>query len=240
MSLDNIKIVLVEPTHAGNVGGVARAMKNMGLTRLSLVAPVAYRTAEAYARAAGAADVVESAQCYDSLDAAIADCRLVIGTSARDRRIAWPTMTPREAGERLYRDAAESVGALVFGRERTGLTNAELDRCHALVTIPADPEFSSLNLACAVQVMAYELRLASVGNASLVEEAGPAGVMQGELRRFYIHLEEVLVQTEFLDPANPRKLMRRLQRVFNRAQLDQNEVNILRGILTAVQRKLNT
>lgn len=242
MNLTNIKVVLVEPTHAGNIGAVARAMKNMGIFHLSLVGPVEYRTPEAIARAAGAEDVLTTATVYASLDAAVADCIFVLGTSARPRRIAWPLLSPPAAARNLLQEAEHGPGALVFGRERTGLTNAELDRCHALSTIPANPDFSSLNIACAVQVMTYELFSAAntnnteVGGSVLAREP----VSQDEMRRFYEHLERVLVETEFLDPNNPRKLMRRLQRLFNRARLDQNELNILRGILTAVQRQSNT
>lgn len=231
-----IRFVLVEPSHAGNIGAAARALKNMGLRELVLVQPTPFMTDEAYARAAGADDVLANAQVHATLDDALADCQLVIGTSARDRRIEWPALSPREAAARLLAEATPARPvALVFGRERTGLTNAELDRCQAYVTIPTDPSFASLNLAAAVQIMAYELAVARNAHPRQRSEWVPAS--QLEIRRLYEHLYTVLVELEFLDPTNPRKLMRRLMRMFNRAELEQNEVNILRGILTAVQRR---
>lgn len=231
-----IRFVLVEPSHAGNIGAAARALKNMGLRELVLVRPAAHLSDEARARAAGADDVLEAARVHASLDEALADCQLVIGTSARNRRIEWPALSPREAAARLLQEAAPTRPvALVFGRERTGLTNEEIDRCQAYVTIPTDPAFPSLNLAATVQIMAYELALADNAHPRRRSEWQPAS--QAEMRRLYEHLNTVLVELEFLDPANPRKLMRRLMRLFNRAELEQNEANILRGILTAVQRR---
>jgi len=241
MSLDRIRIVLVAPSHSGNIGGCARAMKNMGLSRLVLVTPDEFPSEEATARAAGAEDVLERARICASLDEAVADCQLVIGTSARGRRIPWPVLAPGEAAQRIVRTSAEREVAVLFGRERTGLTNDELDRCQALVNIPTDPAFASLNLACAVQVIAYEIwRTAESGvqtSASAetaVEALGEPLATHDEVQRFYAHLEEVLVESGFLDPKNPRLLMRRLMRLFNRVELTNNEVNILRGILTAV------
>lgn len=231
-----IRFVLVEPSHAGNIGAAARALKNMGLRELALVRPAAHLSAEARARAAGADDVLEAARVYASLDEALAECPLVIGTSARDRRIEWPALSPREAAARAVAAATPACPvAMVFGRERTGLTNEELDRCQAYVTVPTDPAFPSLNLAATVQIMAYEVALAQGVHTRRRSEWQPA--THAEMRRLYEHLQTVLVELEFLDPANPRKLMRRLMRLFNRAELDQNEVNILRGILTAVQRR---
>jgi len=233
MSLDCLRIVLVQPTHPGNIGGVARAMKNMALETLWLVSPPDFTGQGAVARAAGAIDVLERARVCATLDEALSDCTLVIGTSARDRRIPWPSLSAQEAAERLVAEAVTGKVALVFGRERTGLTNEELDRCHFLVNIPANPDFSSLNLACAVQVLAYEIMLARTAESRAPIAAERAS--NEDLARLYEHLESVLVEIDFLDPANPRKLMRRLIRLFNRAGLDQNELNILRGILTAVQ-----
>lgn len=240
MSLPNIRIVLVNPTHPGNIGGVARAMKNMCLENLVLVAPCEFPAAAATARAAGADDVLGRTQVYATLDEALQGCRLVVGTSARSRNIAWPTLTPPRAAQKLLTEAVTAPVALVFGPERTGLTNEQLDRCHYLVSIPANPEFSSLNLACAVQVMAYELWSASSdSNLMAPEETSGDDISTlasaEDVQRLYRHMEEVLVQIQFLDPANPRKLMRRLMRLYNRARLDNNELNILRGILTAVQ-----
>ncbi len=240
MALSDIRVILVHPTHPGNVGAVARAMKNMGLRQLVLVAPCALPDPEAHARAAGADDVLAAARSVATLEQAIAGCSLVIGTSARSRAIAWPSLDPRAAAEIMVAESAQGEVALVFGSERTGLTNEQLDRCHYTVSIPADPQFSSLNLACAVQVMAYEIR-----QAECPQESGAAGadrsgagthpVGSEDMERFYAHLEQVLVEIGFLDQANPRKLMRRLMRLFNRSRPDSNEMNILRGILTAVQ-----
>lgn len=229
-----IRIVLVGTTHPGNIGAVARAMKNMGLAELALVRPRHFPHEDATARASGAEDVLESARVVDDLADALADCRFVAGASARARTIDWPTLPPRECARRLADESASGVAAAVFGPEKSGLTNEDLDRCHALLTIPADPAFSSLNLAMAVQILCYELRLART-------EAGPEAVPRevplasGEdLERFYAHLEQVLTASGFLDPENPRFLMRRLRRLFVRAEPDQNEVNILRGILAAL------
>jgi tRNA (cytidine32/uridine32-2'-O)-methyltransferase len=236
MPLDSIRIVLSRPTHPGNIGAATRAMKNMGLRELLLVAPEKFPHPEAVARAVDAADILERARICVTLEQALGDCRLVIGTSARNRRIGWPTLMPRECAQRLVVAAAQGPVALVFGQERTGLTNEELDRCQYVVTIPTSPEYSSLNLASAVQILAYEIFLASiVGGVRNDEVRDEPLATAGELQLFYEHLEQVLAQTGFLDPSNPRLLMRRLVRLFGRTELDRNELNILRGILTSVQ-----
>jgi TrmH family RNA methyltransferase len=239
MALSNIRIVLVRPTHPGNIGATARAMKNMSLRRLYLVAPEKFPSPEATDRAAGADDVLENAVICPLLEEAIKDCHLVIGTTARSRRIEWPTLDPLAGARRLVERAGQGPVALLFGQERTGLLNEELDRCHGMVTIPADSEYSSLNLASAVQILAYEIYRANLTAAATSETAEPLGraVNQEDMQRFYQHLEKVLQQIGFLDPANPRLLMRRLMRLFNRAGLDDNEMNILRGILTAIQKR---
>lgn len=230
---DRVRIVLVETTHPGNVGAAARAMKNMGLSRLYLVRPQRYPSADATARAAGADDLLARAVICDDLDEALAGCGLIFGASARSRKITWPQLDPRGAAARIAGAGAEA--AVVFGREHAGLTNEELDRCNYLLTIPADPAFSSLNVAAAVQVVTYELRMAT---GETPPPAGNEPLATAEQReRLYQHLEQVLLDLEFLDPANPKHLMRRLRRLFNRVELDQNEVHILRGILTAVERK---
>lgn len=237
-ALTRIRIVLNRPTHPGNIGAVARAMKTMCLEQLYLVAPHRFPALEAIALAAGAEDVLDRAQVCQTLEEAVHDCRLIIGTSARSRRIDWPTLEPSEGARQILVAAAEDSVALVFGQERTGLINKELDRCHAVIAIPANPAYSSINLAGSVQIMAYELMRAGVVAPSAdetLESARPA--THGEMEHFYQHFEQVLIETGFLDPANPRFLMRRLRRLFNRATPDQNEVNILRGILTSVQHK---
>ncbi len=240
-ALDKIKIVLTGTTHPGNIGAAARAMKTMGLTRLALVAPKIFPCAEATARAAGADDILARAVVYDTLQEAVSECVMVYGTSARLRNLACPILAPEQAAGQLLERARQSADvAIVFGRERTGLTNAELDICHRMIVIPANPEFSSLNLAAAVQIMCYELCKSEYVDT----ETGPDIAAQGgtvsveALDHLYAHLQEVMIQIRFLDPQKPRRLMRRLKQLFNRAGLDENEYNILRGILTAVQESL--
>lgn len=234
--LDSIAIVLVGTTHPGNIGSAARAMKTMGLSDLRLVAPSQYPDETATARASGARDVLEGARVFSSLAEAVADRDFVVGTTARERHHQWPVVDPREASERLAGDRPR--GALVFGRERTGLTNEEVDRCRCLVRIPANPDYSSLNLGAAVQVMAYELRMTALSPPERAPQPPPEfpPATVDELEGFYGHLERVLNETGFLDPDNPRHLMRRLRRLFEKAGPDRNEVNILRGILKSVQR----
>jgi TrmH family RNA methyltransferase len=231
---NRIRIVLVETSHPGNIGAAARAMKTMGLERLTLVNPGEFPHPDASARASGAVDVLEQAQVTATLDEALTGCALVAGTSARRRGIGPPQLEPRECAARLAATAAGQQVALLFGRERIGLTNEELDRCHVLVNIPANPEYASLNLAAAVQVLAYELRLALATPATPLEAESPPATAE-EMERLYAHLEQAALETGFLDPANPKHLMRRLRRLFNRAQPDQNEVHILRGLLSALQ-----
>jgi TrmH family RNA methyltransferase len=233
----NIKIVLVETSHPGNIGAAARAMKTMGLDQLALVSPRDYPCAEATARASGADDVLARAVVHASLEEAIADCRLVLGTSARLRSLKWPQLNPRETADQVLKEAGDGRVALVFGRERVGLTNEELALCHYLVNIPSNPEYSSLNLAAAVQIICYELMMQGGGaQAAEVQELGELPVDQQEMERLYGHFETALIELDFLDPENPKHLMRRLRRLYNRVRLTQNEVNILRGILTAAQR----
>lgn len=233
-----IRIVLVRPTHPGNIGAAARALKNMGLSRLDLVAPENYPDPEASARAVDAKDVLEGAIIFPTLDEALKDCKTVIGTSSRQRRIEWPTLDPSACARRMLADAEHGAVALLFGQERTGLTNVELDRCQAVVEIPANPAYPSLNIAGAVQILAYEIwRAHSDRRANIAARSGESPASREDMQRLYRHLQEVLVQLQFLDPENPRLLMRRLIRLFNRAAPTHNEMNILRGILTAVQQR---
>jgi TrmH family RNA methyltransferase len=235
--MSRIHFVLVRPTHTGNIGAYARAMKTMGLESLRLVRPCPALDAQAQAMAAGADDVLERAVMFDSLDEAIRDCGYVLGTSARGRRIGWPVLAPRDGAASLLEQATSQPVAMLLGQERTGLTNDELDRCHALVTIPANPDYSSLNIASALQIMAYEIYTAAIGGAAApVSMHAHTPVTHEEMHQFYRHLQQVMTETGFLDPAKPRLLMRRLVRLFNRARPDSNEINILRGILTSVQR----
>jgi TrmH family RNA methyltransferase len=209
-------------------------MKNMGLVELVLVDPLHFPHADATARASGAEDVLERARVVESLADALTDCNYVAGASARSRTIGWPTLLPRECAQRLLAESQHGVAAAVFGPEKSGLTNEDLDQCHTLLTVPTVPGFSSLNLAMAVQVLCYELRMAELGDhVPPVVRATPLATGD-DLERFYLHLEQVLTASRFLDPENPRHLMRRLRRLFARAEPDQNEINILRGILASL------
>lgn len=239
----DIRIVLVNPSHPGNVGAAARAMKNMGLSKLVLVAPQEFPDPRAIWRAVGAKDLVENAQVFDRLDEAICDCQLVVGTSARERKIPWPMVEPRACADTIYSQPDDAKIAVLFGREDSGLTNDELQRCNLHVNVPTMDAYRSLNLAMAVQIISYELRM-----RSLQEEQRPTGPMDewdeplasaDDVERFYAHLSETLEQLKFLDPDNPRQLMVRMRRLFNRARLDQMELNILRGILSEVEKKIN-
>ncbi len=235
MSSHPIRIVLVGTTHPGNIGAVARAMKNMGLSELALVRPRHFPHEEATARASGADDLLENATVHETLAEAVEGCVYVTGTSARSRALAWPTLEPKGGAKTLLQEAERGPVAAVFGPEKTGLCNEDMDRCDSLLTIPTDPEFSSLNLAMAVQVLTYEIRSATAEALPPFEtEADPATA--DEMEYFYEHLETVLRDVRFLDPDNPRHLMRRLRRLFIRARPDKNELNILRGILTAIDR----
>ncbi|WP_457673673.1 RNA methyltransferase [Thiolapillus sp.] len=233
MPMKNVRIVLVETSHGGNIGAVARAMKNMCLDDLALVKPRQFMSEECVARASGADDILREAEVHGDLDAALADCSLVVGASARLRTVAWPQLDPRQCAALVAERAAGGQQvALVFGRERTGLTNAELERCQYLVHIPSNPDYSSLNLAMAVQVLAYELMMQQAPDSpARPRELATAADMQG----LFSHLEQALEDIGFLDPRKSDKLMRRLKRLFHRAEPDQDEIRILRGILSAAQ-----
>jgi TrmH family RNA methyltransferase len=230
--LARVRIVLVEPQHPGNVGAAARAMKTMGLGDLALVRPGKFPHPDATDMAVGAADVLERAQVFSNLQTAIADCAYVVGSSARLRALPHNTTTPRELAPRLARDIAGRI-ALLFGSERVGLSNEDLEACHELVSVPADPQFRVLNLAAAVQILCYELRLAAEPALPGAPERQP--VDHNEMELFFQHLERVLVDIRFLNPDHPRQLMRRLKRMYARAAPDENEMNILRGILAATE-----
>lgn len=244
--LQNIRVVLVGTSHPGNIGGAARAMKNMGLSRLVLVAPEQFPHQEAWARASGADDILESAHVVATLEEALIGCSLVYGTSARDRHIPWPLLDPRECGVSCVEQIeGGSEVALVFGREYAGLTNEELQRCQFHVHIPSDPAFGSLNLAAAVQVLTYEARMAwlavqgkptKMEKVELTAEENLQPVTVDELELFFGHLERTLVEIGFLDPERPRHLMSRLRRLYGRSAISKLEMNILRGILTETQK----
>ncbi|WAG14085.1 tRNA (cytosine(32)/uridine(32)-2'-O)-methyltransferase TrmJ [Aeromonas hydrophila] len=235
--LDQIRIVLVNTSHTGNMGSAARAMKTMGLSQMVLVDPQAQPDDNAYALAAGASDLLANARIVSTLDEAIADCGLVIGSSARTRTLSWPMLDPREAGEKLVTEGMQHPVALVFGRERTGLTNDELQKCHYHVAIAANPEYSSLNLAMAVQTLCYEVRMhwlqqEQVGESDMAVDYPSAEQLEG----FYQHLEQTLLKTGFIADDHPGQVMSKLRRLFNRARPEAVELNILRGILTSVQK----
>jgi len=230
----SVRIVLVGTTHPGNIGAVARAMKNMGQSDLVLVNPRYFPHADATARASGADDILASARVTESVEEALTDCTYVAGASARSRTIGWPAMAPRECAQRLVAETPNGRAAAVFGPENSGLTNEDLDRCHTLLTIPTAPGFSSLNLAMAVQVLTYELRVATIENPGLVPTSDVPLASGEELALFFAHLEQVLAVSGYLDPENPRLLMRRLRRLFMRAEPDKSEINILRGILASL------
>ena len=235
-----IRMVLVNTTHPGNIGGAARAIKNMGLTELYLVQPREYPAPRAVWRAAGARDILTNVKVVESLDEAIAGCGLVVGTSARERRIPWPLINPRECGEKIWGEAARHNVALLFGREDRGLTNAELQKCHYHVHIPSNPDYSSLNLATAVQVLAYEVRMASLqdenGVLPSMDEWDQPLATADELELFHHHLAETMAMLNFYDPDNPKQLLTRMRRLFNRTRMDKMEVSMLRGLLTAAGR----
>jgi TrmH family RNA methyltransferase len=232
-----IRIVLVETSHPGNIGAAARAMKNMGLTDLRLVRPQNFPSSEAFARASGADDVLNAAQVHEHFADAIADCGLVVGTSARSRYLQWELVEPRECAQRVVNASRLSHVALVFGTERTGLTNDELQLCNLLVTIPTHPGYASLNVAMAVQLLSYEIWLAQRDGVPHQPDRDVPLATGDEMVRLYEHIERVLQEIDFQDRTGGGHLMSRIRRLFNRAQLDQNEMNILRGILTAVQSK---
>lgn len=236
--LDRIRIVLVNTSHPGNIGSAARAMKTMGLNELYLVAPQEFPHPKAVEMASGAADILEGAVIVDTLEKAIADCTLVVGTSARSRAIPWPLFSPRDITQKIKQEAPDSQVAIVFGREQSGLSNEELHQCHLHMQIPANPEYSSLNLAAAVQVVAYECRVASLEQGVVVDEWDYRLATADEMEKYFTHLQEVLIEIDFLKLNAPRKLMTRLRRLYLRTRPDVMEMNILRGMLTAVQEKL--
>jgi tRNA (cytidine32/uridine32-2'-O)-methyltransferase len=234
--LERIRVVLINTTHPGNIGAAARAMKVMGLSSLHLVTPKIFPNAEATAMASGADNLLQTAVVHDSLDSALAGCSLVLGTSARLRSLPMPLLDARRASEQAVQEAEGHDVAILFGRERYGLINEEMQRCQFLVNIPSNPEYSSLNLAQAVQIIGYELRVAAMGGAGVsVPPLDWAPVDDSQMEGLFSHLEQTLLDIRFLNPKQPKKLMMRLRRLFNRARPDQNEINILRGILKASQ-----
>lgn len=237
--MKNIRIVLINTSHPGNIGSAARAMKTMGLERLYLVNPKFFPHGQATALASNAADVLENATVVDSLDAAIQDCGLVIGTSARTRMLLWSSFSAEKAALKIKVAADQNTQvAIVFGREDSGLTNDEIKRCHCQVFIPSNPEYSSLNLSAAVQVIGYEIYKAFADHVEPVQPVGDVLATAQDIEHFYKHLERVLIEVEFLKVTRSTQIMNRLRRIFNRVSLEAKEVKILRGVLTAVGKKI--
>ncbi|ABE49080.1 RNA methyltransferase [Methylobacillus flagellatus] len=233
--LQQIRIVLCQTSHPGNIGAAARAMKTMGLSQLVLVKPKSFPHAEATAMASGATDILDNTQVCATLAEALHGTTLAIGMSARRRELSHELVSARTGVQRAIEAAHDAPVAIVFGTEMSGLSNAELDHCQLLAMIPANPEYSSLNLAAAVQVISYELRMAVLDHPGPTRtESAPLATSE-EIERLYAHLEQVLIEIGFLNPAQPKRLMQRLRRMYGRARLEKEEVNILRGILSATQ-----
>ena len=230
-----IRIVLVDTSHPGNIGASARAMKNMGLSSLVLVRPQSYPDPEATARASGAADLLAEADVLPSIDAAIAGCGLVLGTSARRRNANWRMLDARAAAAELLAASSDRPAAVLFGGERNGLSNDELACCHALVHIPADPAYESLNLAHAVQIVCYEIMMARRCPSVTDVTSPPAGTE--DMAALHRHLDFVLQQVGFMHPGNAAQLRPRIERFLARAMPDDKEVRILRGLLAAIERR---
>jgi tRNA (cytidine32/uridine32-2'-O)-methyltransferase len=258
----SVRVVLVKTSHPGNIGAVARAMKNMGFFKLTLVNPKIYPSDIAFQRSSGAHDILDQARVVDTIDEALEGCHVVVGASARSRKITWPVMNPRDCASRIKQitqspvlehgdenvvDQHSHEVAILFGQENNGLSNDELQRCHYHVHIPSNPSFGSLNLAMAVQVILYELRMCDLltETSVLSPQVVPvlSSVDQGwdveaapveDVERMLNHFADVMEAMDFYDPENPRQLMTRLRRLFQRAHLDKMEVNILRGFLNSV------
>jgi tRNA/rRNA methyltransferase len=232
--LRNIRVVLSHTSHPGNIGAAARAMKTMGLTELWLVNPKQFPDPQAQAMASGAADVLAGARVCEDLDQALAGTVLAVATTSRNRDLLSRLLTPREAAAQIAAQAAHCSVALVFGSESFGLSIRDVSRCQIVVNIPANPEYASLNLAAAVQVMAYEIRLAAAQFSGPLARPEFEPATLDEVERFFIHLEETLIRVGFLDPKNPKRLMLRLRRLFSRTRLEKEELAILRGILSSI------
>jgi len=238
-SLNNIRIVLIQTSHPGNIGSAARAMKTMGLSEFYLVRPKSFPDEQAVAMSSNATDILDKAVVVESVEEALIDCRLVVGTSARyERTLQWDILEPKECSEKLVAQAQSGKVAILFGRESSGLTNDELAMCHFLVHVPTNPDYSSLNVASAVQILSYECRVAHLSSSEIEneqqekEEAVTVDVMEG----YYKHLETSLIESGFLDPENPKHLMTRLRRLYGRVRVTPSELNILRGILSSFQK----
>ena len=237
--LNTVKVVLVGTTHPGNIGAAARAIKNMGIFNLALVKPKEFPSDIAIYRSKAAKDILENAEIYETLKDAIAGCKLIVGTSARARSVPWPVFNPRDAAEEMRKISKQGNVAIVFGREDRGLTNDELGLCNFHVHIPSDPKYSSLNLSQAVQILAYEIRLAYSKDEVINEVKWDVDLANNEqTERLIDHMEELMQDVEFYDVENPRKLLLRVRRFFKRSEIDVMEANIFRGLFSAIQKRL--
>ena len=237
--LNSVKVVLVGTTHPGNIGATARAMKNMGILDLALVEPKEFPSEVATFRSKAAKDILEKASVHTSLEEAISECELVVGTSARGRTVPWPVLNPREAAEEMHKSSLNGKVAIVFGREDRGLTNEELGLCNFHVHIPSDPEYSSLNLSQAVQILAYEIRLSYLQDRHVNKEYWDVELANNEqTERLINHMDELMQEVDFYDVENPRKLLVRVRRFFKRSKIDVMEANIFRGLFATIQKKL--
>lgn len=236
MKLENISIVMVGTTHPGNIGAAARAMSNMCIDNLVLVCPRCTVDETAYARAAGASRILDQCRTVESLEQAVQHCHLVIGATARPRSLSWPELSPANMAQKTWQLDNTSKVAVIFGREHSGLTNRELQLCNYMVRIPTNPDFSSLNVACAIQILCYEIyKYCSENSAGISQTAGEPTATRFDIEGYFHHLEKVLIKIEFLDPDNPGLLLQRLRRLYQRVNLSKTEVNILRGILNSVE-----
>ncbi|MFT4608284.1 MAG: tRNA (cytidine32/uridine32-2'-O)-methyltransferase [Urechidicola sp.] len=237
MKLENISIVMVGTTHPGNVGAAARAMRNMCINQLVMVSPKCPVGEVAFARASGAHSILDQRRTVDTMEEAIQDCELVIASTARSRSLSWPELSPSEMAKKTWSLDDKSKVAIVFGREHSGLTNEELQLCNYMVSIPSNPDFSSLNVASAIQVMCYEI-YKTLDEGKVVESVGSSEptATSFDLEGYFQHLEQVLLKTGYLKADNPRQLLQRLRRLYQRAELSKNEVNILRGILSSIEK----
>lgn len=241
--LDNLCIIMIQTSHPGNIGSAARAMKTMGISDLRLVKPKRFNSPETKALASGADDILDNARHFETLRDALADCQTIIGTSARsERTLSWPQLDARECGEFIAKNLSQQKIALVFGRERTGLTNDELEHCHSLAHIPMAFDFFSLNIAAAIQLFCYECMMATKAAAPETSDNTPTDpdelpAPNEAVEGFYAHLETTMIESRYLDPENPRLLMRRFRRLFGRANPSKSEVSMLRGMLSAFQGK---
>tara|TARA_B110000003_G_scaffold81274_1_gene83024 strand:- start:3418 stop:4164 length:747 start_codon:yes stop_codon:yes gene_type:complete len=236
--LNSVKIVLVGTTHPGNIGAAARAMKNMGFRNLSLVKPKEFPSDVATYRSKAAKDILENALIFNNLQEAVVDCELVIGTSARDRKVPWPILSPKESAEEVSKSLKIHKIAIVFGREDRGLTNEELGLCNYHVHIPTDPEYSSLNLSQAVQILVYEIRMAVLSDDENQDYWDVELANNNQTEMLIQHMDELMQEVDFYDVDNPRKLLLRVRRFFKRSRIDVMETNIFRGLFATIQKKL--